>query len=122
MTQNYGALAARILLQPIEEVARLLFGKMNATNEGDPSARMEAANQMRSTLYHLMKLASIIGLIFVCFGVRATFRIPLPNVIVCADKLHSDPSSPVAWQAMGDRGGFCCALMVCPSAPIDLTF
>lgn len=87
MAQSYGALAARLLLQPVEEVARIQFSKMGetaarartqvdgGTGKDLTAARSELSGEldrMHSLLVLLLKAVSWLGLVFFCFGVNYT--------------------------------------------------
>ena len=89
MAQNYGSLAVRVLLQPLEENARLLFSKLGAElaelrqgkgrdAEEDQKALAAAAAAeaeavlaaLGAALVGLLKAVSLVGLVAVCFGVH----------------------------------------------------
>lgn len=80
MAQNYGSLAVRVLLQPLEEASRLLFSKMGAelvTSDKKDDITLE----MLQVLQLLLKAVSMLGLVFLCFGVNyvGTMLVLLPG-------------------------------------------
>lgn len=77
MAQNYGSLVARLLLQPVEESARLLFAKLNTVARESSGPRVAATvDEMQELLCLLLKLAALLGLVFLCFGVRIASFMP----------------------------------------------
>ena len=79
MASSYGSLAARILLQPLEENARLLWGRLAAaaavanTTEGTAATLKKTRKQELMDSYTtLVKLVLYVGLIFSCIGVNYT--------------------------------------------------
>jgi oligosaccharide translocation protein RFT1 len=62
----YGGLAARLLLQPIEETARLLFRQQSLAANQDPTS------QQRSFVVGV-KMVLYVGLIFSCLAVNYTY-------------------------------------------------
>ena len=99
MAQNYGSLAVRVLLQPLEENARLLFSKLGSdlsaverrTRTLIPTSRSDKAQAnlddyhafedtkeeeenvliaLGAALVGLLKVVSLLGLVFVTFGVQ----------------------------------------------------
>eukprot|EP00529_Nitzschia_sp_RCC80_P030392 CAMPEP_0113470536 /NCGR_PEP_ID=MMETSP0014_2-20120614/16495_1 /TAXON_ID=2857 /ORGANISM="Nitzschia sp." /LENGTH=302 /DNA_ID=CAMNT_0000363107 /DNA_START=258 /DNA_END=1163 /DNA_ORIENTATION=+ /assembly_acc=CAM_ASM_000159 len=79
MASSYGSLAARILLQPLEENARLLWGRLaaaaeaTATTEGTTSTvEKTRKKELMDSYTTLVKLVLYIGLIFSCVGVNYT--------------------------------------------------
>jgi oligosaccharide translocation protein RFT1 len=63
MGASYGSIAARILLQPLEENGRLLWSRLAATNE---------YIQLQKSYTTLVKLVVYIGLVFSCAAVHYT--------------------------------------------------
>lgn len=78
MAQNYGSLAARLLLSPFEEMSRVIFGKINTQitqlRGGDAK---KLVDELRSMLQLLLKLAVYLGALFLVFGVRRCWRLLL---------------------------------------------
>lgn len=95
IASGYGSLAARLLFQPLEEAARLMFSKLGAEErrtqelEADTAddqattANMKHRSSRRGDLYRLretmavvlatlLKLVLTAGLLFVCFGFHYT--------------------------------------------------
>ncbi|CAM9430217.1 unnamed protein product [Choristocarpus tenellus] len=71
----YGSLAARLLFQPLEEAARLMFSKLGAEEEiEDSKAGGREVDRMKIALLlaTLLKLVLMVGLVFVCFGFNYT--------------------------------------------------
>jgi oligosaccharide translocation protein RFT1 len=64
MGASYGSIAARILLQPLEENARLLWSRLASTNDDD--------NLLEESYKSLVKLVLYIGFIFCCVAVNYT--------------------------------------------------
>eukprot|EP00536_Pseudo-nitzschia_multiseries_P002577 jgi/Psemu1/322611/estExt_fgenesh1_pg.C_340064 len=75
MGASYGGMAARILLQPLEENARLLWSRL-ATSNSDTSKQHEHENEHKNDLLRsytsLVKLVLYVGLVFGCFAVNYT--------------------------------------------------
>jgi len=68
MGASYGGMAARILLQPLEENARLLWSRL-ASNSDKSKQHQHDLLQSYTTL---VKLVLYVGLVFSCFGVHYT--------------------------------------------------
>lgn len=78
---SYGGLAARLLLQPIEENARLLFSRQGAIIERDkhttttaPASKAisEQMNELQQSYSFLLRTVSLIGLLFSTIAVNYT--------------------------------------------------
>lgn len=65
MGSAYGGMAARILLQPIEENARLMWSRLASSSNA-------SAAQLQASYTDLIKLVLYIGLIFSCLAVNYT--------------------------------------------------
>lgn len=77
MGSSYGGMAARILLQPLEENARLLWSRMalpaTTSESTTPSRILSDSNQQLEFSYvNLVKLVIYIGLLFSCIAVNYT--------------------------------------------------
>lgn len=82
IASSYGGLAARLLLQPIEENARLLFSRQGALMEqekqSDSKSSPEAAanskhlDEMQNTYTFLLRTVCLIGLLFSTIAVNYT--------------------------------------------------
>ena len=80
----YGGLAARLLLQPMEETSRLLYSRLaantgsanetTASDENIPPQRKDKAPSVLEVSYTvLVKMVLYIGLTFCCLGVNYTY-------------------------------------------------
>jgi oligosaccharide translocation protein RFT1 len=88
MGSAYGGMAARILLQPLEENARLLWSRLAASsnsnsnsNSSDDKSGEEARNTnmlLKQSYVALVKLVLYLGLLFSCVAVNYT------NLLLCA--------------------------------------
>ncbi len=97
----YGGLAARLLLQPLEETSRLLYSRLattatttkekNGPNDNEPSV-LEVSYTV------LVKMVLYIGLVFCCLGVNYTYV--LLNVLA-GRTWGNNP------EAVGVLSGFC---------------
>jgi oligosaccharide translocation protein RFT1 len=64
-------LAARLLLQPLEENARLLFSRQGALVAHEQKARIDASEHIRDledTYFFLVRVVLYIGLLFAAIG------------------------------------------------------
>lgn len=68
MGASYGGMAARILLQPLEENARLLWSRLGSDSGTAKKIRQELLRSYTT----LVKLVLYVGLVFSCFGVHYT--------------------------------------------------
>jgi len=68
MGASYGGMAARILLQPLEENARLLWSRQ----AGDSNGGRDNPRELLQSYTTLVKLVLYIGLVFCCVGVNYT--------------------------------------------------
>ena len=68
MGASYGGIAARILLQPLEENVRLLWSRQANNSKGDT----EYPQELFRLYTTLVKLALYIGLVFACVAVHYT--------------------------------------------------
>ena len=68
MGASYGGMAARILLQPLEENARLLWSRQ----AGDSNGSKDYPVELLQSYTTLVKLVLYIGLVFCCVGVHYT--------------------------------------------------
>lgn len=68
MGASYGGMAARILLQPLEENARLLWSRQ----AGDPNGGRNNPRELLQSYTTLVKFVLYIGLVFCCVGVHYT--------------------------------------------------
>lgn len=74
MGSAYGGLAARLILQPLEENARLWFSRQHAispSRTSDP-ARTVVSDPLENTYAGFVKLVLYIGLVFSCLAVHYT--------------------------------------------------
>jgi oligosaccharide translocation protein RFT1 len=69
MGASYGSIAARMLLQPLEENGRLLWSRLAATTDNDGICNNV---QLKESYTTLVKLVSYIGLVFCCIAVNYT--------------------------------------------------
>jgi oligosaccharide translocation protein RFT1 len=83
LAHNYGSLAARLLFQPLEESGRLMFSRLapqgGGRGEGGEKERLRTLSRLLSTL---VKLVTLVGLVFACFGAnytRVLLRVLLPG-------------------------------------------
>jgi len=78
IASSYGGLAARLLLQPIEENARLLFSRQGALIEKDikqsdsKSTSEEQIEEMHTTYSFLLRTVCLIGLLFATIAINYT--------------------------------------------------
>ncbi|KAL7500835.1 hypothetical protein ACHAWT_008752 [Skeletonema menzelii] len=81
IASSYGGLAARLLLQPIEENARLLFSRQAALMEKDKridskstidGATLKDLDEMHKTFSFLLRTVCLIGLLFATIAVNYT--------------------------------------------------
>jgi oligosaccharide translocation protein RFT1 len=74
MAQSYGGIASRVLLQPLEENARLLFSKQHRLIQktSKQKADSDAKKSLQQTLCLLVKLVLYIGLVFACLATNYT--------------------------------------------------
>lgn len=69
MASSYGGMASRLLLQPLEENARLLFSKQEKKHAAQKHSK---DNELETTLCVLLKLVLYIGLSFSCVASNYT--------------------------------------------------
>lgn len=82
IASSYGGLAARLLLQPIEENARLLFSRQGALMEQDKQSDSKSStekattskdlDEMQNTYTFLLRTVCLIGLLFSTIAVNYT--------------------------------------------------
>jgi oligosaccharide translocation protein RFT1 len=78
LAHNYGSLAARLLFQPLEEAARLIFSRLapqspETTDKSRPSRENRGhAGLLLLLLRSLVKLVVLVGLVFSCLGFNYT--------------------------------------------------
>lgn len=78
MGSAYGGLAARLLLQPLEENARLLWsrlaggGRRSTTTSTNTSRQQQSAKSLQDSYTVLVKVVLYLGLIFGCMAVNYT--------------------------------------------------
>jgi len=68
MGASYGGMAARILLQPLEENARLLWSRLASDTDGSKEHEQDLLRSYTA----LVKLVLYVGLVFSCFAVNYT--------------------------------------------------
>ena len=72
MGSSYGGMAARILLQPLEENARLLWSRLAGRQNKDSSNSKKNFDELELSYTMLVKLVLYIGLVFSCIAVNYT--------------------------------------------------
>jgi oligosaccharide translocation protein RFT1 len=72
MGSAYGGLAARLLLQPMEESARLLFSRAVSDHDADGDATTTTTADLETLYTSCVKVVLYIGLIFSCLAVNYT--------------------------------------------------
>lgn len=85
VAQNYGSLVARLIFQPVEEAARLLFAKLDGKADG-----LKLAGHLLSVL---LKLVLLVGSIFPCIGFSYTHVLMM--LIMSGRKTDKSTSSAV---------------------------
>merc|ERR1712150_285129 len=63
---NLGSIVARLLFQPLEEMALALFGRLQAKATTSTTAEQKAAPCRAFSV--LFRLLVLLGLVFACFG------------------------------------------------------
>ncbi|KAM0800735.1 Rft protein-domain-containing protein, partial [Usnea florida] len=70
LASNYGGLLARIILQPIEESSRSLFGRLPASQSASKSKDNTVLSQAKNHLTTLLRLYLLLSVLATCLGPR----------------------------------------------------
>ena len=68
LASNYGGLLARIILQPIEESSRSLFGRLPASQSASKSKDNTVLSQAKNHLTTLLRLYLLLSVLATCLG------------------------------------------------------
>ena len=88
---HVGSLVPRILFLPIEEATKVIFSKVSFQDNG----RINDSITSQRTIFILLRLMNIIGLIFLCFGV--TYSHTLTVLLYGKNKAEMGVSNALAW-------------------------
>lgn len=72
MASAYGSLAARMLLKPMEESARLVWSRMASDASTSEATQKSEIHQLQQSYSNAVKLVLYIGLVFACLAVNYT--------------------------------------------------